>query len=293
MRLDSGEIIPHYMDARDTSQIHSAPGFFDEVALLVGEVTRIIYSSDPDNTTGDTEYIVTVWRRQSDGPLERLAFHCSQSDTFGSIADWFRFSLRPSTLTNNNEALGNGATVLVACINGDRSNAYIIGAIPHPHRPKVDPESGRYSRSRFNGVEMKVNDDGSFELLVPGATDTDGNPDKRDGNNHGSKLTFAANGDITIDDQNGDSIKVSPGEKSISIESSDSLKEKSDAIEVEGDSSWKLKAPKVVVVSPDVSLGQEIIPPTNGVVFGEGIDTFTGLTYFVLQNSSKTVRVAK
>ena len=122
MRLDDGTIIPHYMGVEDTARAHTAPAFFDEVALMVGEVTKVIYRDDPDNSTGKfTEYVVTVWRRRANGAVERLAFRCAQADTFGSLADWFRFSFRASTSNPDKQPLSNGASVFVACVNGDRS----------------------------------------------------------------------------------------------------------------------------------------------------------------------------
>jgi hypothetical protein len=310
MRLPDGTIVPHYMSVYDTSSKAGAPGFFDEVAMLVGEVTEILYPDDPRNSSKKTiEYVVNVWRRQGSGAQERLVYRCYQSDTFGSIADWFRFSFRESSLDPNKQPLANGATVFVVCINGDRSNAYIIGAMPQPNRKQADPNSdeGRFLRSRFNGVEVHIADDGSFELLVPGATTVDGDADpERDANNHGSKVSFAANGDIIIDDQNGDSVTVSPGAKTISIESGTKLTERSQdvartattgitdtakTVQTTASKSWRLKAPTVVVESPNVSIGGDGLNPTqHGVVLGGGIDTFTGLQYSVLRNASTTVK---
>lgn len=297
-RLSDGTILPHYFEVRDTSSAHGTPGFFSEVAILAGEVVKTIYPDDPDNVSKQfIEYVVSVWRRETNDAVERLAYRCSQADSFGSVADWFRFSFRAATRDPAPKPLANGATVFVACINGDRSNAYIIGGMPQPNRTESDEPraSGRYMRSRFNGVEMRINDDGSFELLVPGATDADGKPDQnRDKNNRGSKLTIGANGDITIDDQAGDSVKVSPGSKSIEVTSTEKLAEKTKDATVEASSSWKLKAPKVVVISNDVSIGGEgLNPAQDGVVRGEGIDTFTGLPYAALGNASLTVKAKK
>jgi hypothetical protein len=297
-RLADGTVVPHFMGVKNTDRPQGVPSFFGEVAIMVGEVTKILYPDDPDNTSGQfVEYVVNVWRRKANGPLERLTFRCFQSDTFGSVADWFRFSFRAATSSPDKQPLSNGATVFVACVNGDRSNAFIIGAMPQPNRDELDPRraDGRYMRSRFNGVEMRINDDGSFELLVPGATDVNGKPDQnRDESNKGSKLTIGANGDITIDDQAGDSVKVSPGSKSIEVTSAEKLSEKTKAATVEASSSWKLRAPKVVVVSDDVSIGGEgLTPAQDGVVRGEGIDTFTGLPYAALGNASVTVKAKK
>ncbi len=298
MLLSDGTVIPSYMGVKNTSNARGAPGFFNEVAILAGEVVKVIYPDDSDsNSHRFMEYVVNVWRRQGSGAQERITFRCFQSDTFGSVADQLRFSFRAATNTTTQDPLSNGATVLVACVNGDRSNAYIIAAMPQPKRDADPPKAaGRYFRSRFNGVEMRVNDDGSFELTVPGATDADGNPDpNRDGSNKGSKLTIAANGDIVIDDQAGDSVKVSPSSKSIEVVSTEKMSEKTKEGTVTASASWKLKAPIVVVDSKDVRLGgdAELVDPTQGVVHGQGIDPFTGMPYFALGNTSTVVKAKK
>jgi hypothetical protein len=296
-RLADGTVVPHFMGVRNTSKTQGLPDFFDEVAILPGEVTKVIYPDDPSNTSKKfIEYNVTVWRRRGNRAQERIAYRCYQADSFGSVADWFRFSFRASTSAPDKKPVANGATVLIACINGDRSNAYIIGGIPQPNRTEPDPgkAEGRFLHSRFNGVEMRISDDGSFELLVPGATTADGTPDpSRDSNNKGSKLSVAKNGDITIDDQNGDSIKVSPTDKTIELKAAEKLTEEAAEADVKVDGTWKLKASTVTVIATKVNLGGELIPPVDGVVVGSGVDSFTGAPYFALGNSSKTVFAKK
>lgn len=297
-RLRDGTVVPSYLGVKDTASDSGAPGFFDEVRILVGEVTEIHYSDSPSNNSGlFTEYTVNVWRRQSSGAQERLAFHCSQSDSFGSCADWFRFAFRPATSNPDQQPLANGATVLVACLNGDRSNAYIIGGIPQPTCKQSDPPEaeGRYLNSRFNGVEAHIKDDGGFELVVPGATDTDGKPDQnRDENNKGSHVVFAANGDITIEDKAGESVTISPAKKTIEIAAGDQTSTIS--------KKWKLKAATVEVEANEatidaatVNLGgnKTSINPLDGVVVGTGVDTFTGVPYVALGNTSQGVKAKK
>lgn len=323
MRLRDGTVIPHYMGVRDTSGPQGPGSFFGEVGVMVGEVTEVFYPDDKGNVSGKfMEYTVLVWRRQGAGAFERIAYHCMQADGFGSLADFFRFVLRSASSTPT--PLANGATVFIACVNGDRSNSYVLAGVPQPNRKEGDPmrADGRAMRGRFNGVELAVNDDGSFELKVPGATTVDGAPDPaRDENNHGSLVRFDANGDITIDDQNGESVVVNPGEKSItvvaekklnesaeavsitaskglaekgesvSITAADGLTEKADTVAVSAGKSWKLKAPKVVVESSDVNLGGDGLDPIqHGVVQGMCIDMLTGVPFGILKNTSLTVK---
>lgn len=64
-------------------------------------------------------------------------------------------------------------------------------------------------------------------------------------------------------------------------------------VSVGGDA--KLEASgKVIVKSSDVQLGDSgLVAATEGVVIGGGIDAFTGMTYFALQNASSTVKAKK
>ena len=281
MRLDDGTVVPSYLSATSDAASNTGDwGFFSEVSIMAGEITAVFPPDHPSNTNGKlVEYSVNVWRRSYNSLQERLAFRCLQSDSFGSIADLCRFSMRSSVNTPGGSPLGNGATVFIACINGDRSNAYIIGAMPQPNRKDKDPSESRWMNSRFNGVTMDIHDDGSLEIMVPGATTTTGQPDpNRDNHNHGSKLTFAANGDITLDDQTGNKVMISPINNSV---------------EVTGNTVG-VTANTVNVVSNDINLGSASLNVAeNGVVIGSAIDTFTGMTFAALQNTSLTVKASK
>lgn len=50
---------------------------------------------------------------------------------------------------------------------------------------------------------------------------------------------------------------------------------------------------KVVVQSDDVNLGEDDLGNTQGVVNGEGVDPFTGKTYWLLGNASGVVKAKK
>jgi len=64
-------------------------------------------------------------------------------------------------------------------------------------------------------------------------------------------------------------------------------------VAVGGDAKLEVSG-KVVVKSSDVQFGDSgLVAATEGVVIGGGIDTFTGMTYFALQNASSTVKAKK
>ncbi len=64
---------------------------------------------------------------------------------------------------------------------------------------------------------------------------------------------------------------------------------------VKGLADGEVEAPKVIVKSPVVELGTDgtALVPLDGVVTGQGFDTFTGLTYFALGNASGKVKAGK
>lgn len=279
MKLSNGCIAPNYINIRSTALVNKPKDFFNEMYISMGEITAVYPPTDKNNVSKrHTEYEVTVWRRYGQGPQELLTYHCYHTDSLGGIADKVRYSYRSHTGKLKGKDLNNGSLVLIACLNGDRTLAYIIGGIPNVNAPATDNDkTGRYLDFRFNGVEIGIHDDGSFSFSVSGATLTDGTPDpNRDSNNKGSKVTIAADGAITIDDNSGENVVIDPSSKSISVNSGQN---------------WTLTSPNVTVISDNVQIGADSLTlEDNAVVIGKGIDTFTGATYFELHNTSLTVK---
>jgi hypothetical protein len=289
-RLPDGTVLPSFLDVEDRAR--ETPGTLMTMTdglLRVGEVLSAHYPDDPENVSKvEVEYIVRVNLRDGAGTTIQTPYRCVLADGFGAAGDegdHLRHSLRAQDAPKEVEAVGNGAIVLIACINGDLAQAVIISCLRNPKRGPKDLV-GRFLDFAFNGVKVSIGDDGSFTLQVPGATKTDGSPDNRDENNHGSKVTLASNGDVTVSDENGDSIVVSPGEKRIEVKAGDH--------ETTVENDWELRASKVRVIADEVELGDSNLNIVqHGVVLGGGVDTFSGQTYSTLGNSSKTVKANK
>lgn len=282
----SYEVYPHFMAITDTSS--DTPGCkmtLSDTSLRVGEVIKAFSPSDPKNISRKIwEYIVLVNHRDQNGSPIQTPYRCTIKDGFGSAGDHLRYSVRSATRTGQ-ESVGNGAIVLVLCINGDLSNAVIIDCLFHPNRQDQDP-SARFFDFEFNGAKVKINDDGSISIQCLGATKNDGSPDNRESTQYGSKIDMLANGEIQITDNNTSGIPskitINPSEQKIKIEGNE--------VENTGTTGWTVTAPTVNVVSPNVNLGAQNLPPTNGLVLGSCICPVTGTPHLAFGGVSTTVK---
>jgi len=294
--LQDGTVLPSYLSAQyaDTG---GPSGSLSDTTLRVGEVVAAYSPTDPLNNVSATKnkqwiYVVHVSYRDGTGARSVVPYRCTVADLFGGLGDHVRYTVRKTDGASQG-GFGRGARVLILCPNGDKSNALIVGGVRHVDDLSADP-SDTFWDFAFNGVRATIDADGAFCLTVPGATKLDGTPGERNKNNHGSKVSFARDGVITVDDRHGDSVVISPEKRSIEI--------KSHTHNSRIGQKWYLKAPvvevvanKVVVQSNDISLGDQRakINKLDEAVIGSGIDIFTGNTYFALNNTSKKVRVKK
>jgi len=297
MQLPDGTVIPSYLTARRRPTSHVA-GSLSDYMLRMGEVVQVIPPSNPSNKGPATKnkqwvYVVNVAFRNGNGSRSVVPYRCTVKDLFGTAGDHFRYSLRQGAPTGK-QFFSTGAWVLVLCPNGSKADALIVGAMRHKDDKVSDPET-TFLDFVFNGVKVAIDDKGALSLKVPGATKLDGTPDdNRDKNNKGTQVSFGADGSIAITDGNGDTVTVSPKDKSITVTAGDHT--------TTVEKAWKLKAATVVVEakevtvdSPKVNLGGKAleINPLDEVVVGSGIDPFTGMPYKGLGSTSTKVKARK
>jgi hypothetical protein len=297
--LPDGTVVPAFMGVGDTSG--DTAGTFDmltDTGLRLGEVTASYAPTNPKNASKkEWEYDVSALSFRNGGALQESyqPYRCKVAELFGSVADHLRYTVRPaSRKPAGKEAFADGSLVLILCPNGDKGQALIVGAMRNQRDQKADPDK-TFLDFVFNGVQASIDEKGSLTLKVPGATKLDGTPDdNRDKNNKGTSVSFGANGSIAISDANGDTVTVSPKDKSITVTAG----EQTTTVEKK----WKLKAATVEVVADSVTVdagkvflgGTETsINPLDEVVVGSGIDTFTGLPYKGLGSTSTKVKAGK
>lgn len=204
------DIIPSHLGLIETPRFDDG-GVFDDVRLRYGEVQEIIYPDDDRSRSKKfVEYNVFVQYRDGGVGTGVIYTNCMLADGLGSLADSTHFMLRapetPSIKDKKNYGLGKGSKVLIACLNGERSNAYIVGGKrdPEDERDKKSKDLGHHYSWEFNGMAVFVNKDGEYELLYRGKTDIDGkvNKDVADDAKN-SRLQFLKNGNINLATKDG------------------------------------------------------------------------------------------
>ena len=184
MRLPSGGIVNSSLFSLEHGSMDKAfQQQSNNVQMRVGFVEARYPIDSPKNISKKhVEYDVNTIHQTDGGGITNVVYrNCGVSDGFGGIGDFFEKTLRPQTKSdtkNNPEDLINqdGAIVIVQCVNGNLKNATIVGAMPHPELKSRLSGNGNELAAEFNGVGIKINDDGSCSLTFKGATDNSGQP---------------------------------------------------------------------------------------------------------------------
>jgi hypothetical protein len=166
--------------------------------LRVGEITGAFYPGDAGNQSGtEVEYMVMVRRRDGNGKLLPTPYRCVMKDGFGSAGDHSRHSVRARSAEQADQEVGNGAIVLIACINADMNQGVILDCLRHPKRSEHDPK-GRFYDFKFNGIGVNIGDDGTLKVTVEGPTDNAGSPSGTQPDRP-TAVTFEPDGSVTVD----------------------------------------------------------------------------------------------
>jgi hypothetical protein len=180
--LDNGSVLPHGLLGAD----HSADmnGFnksYRNFPLRIGLIIASYPVGDAKNKSGLTaEYDVQVTEQMEDRGATAIVYrNCMAAEALGSIADYFEKTLRvKSKKTTSGEATDlkgqNGAIVLILCLDGMSEKAIIISSLTHPDRKTTLKDSSPRLEGAYNGINIKVEPDGSTTLTFNGATDNDG-----------------------------------------------------------------------------------------------------------------------
>jgi hypothetical protein len=182
--LDNGTVLPFGL--LGASGAESVSGFnktYRNYPLRMGIVARCYPIDDPNNSSKLTnEYDVLVFEQQEDLGSTIITYkNCLSADGLGSIADFFEKTFRVREATPENKEFidiknQNGAIVLLLCLDGVSERGIIIGAITHPDRKTTIQNAGPKLEGEFNGLNVKIENDGSATLTFKGATDNYGKP---------------------------------------------------------------------------------------------------------------------
>lgn len=179
--LDDGTVIPHgLLSANNSDFTRAFEKSYKNTALRLGIITNIYPISDSKNVTRlSTEYDVIVIEQDANRGITPVTYkNCLSIDSLGSLADYFEKNYRSQTQTDNqfvpNTKGQNGAIVLVLCLDSTTGKGVILGGQNHPDRPTNLKTSEPQLYGEYNGVQIKINPDGSTSLTFNGATDNNG-----------------------------------------------------------------------------------------------------------------------
>jgi hypothetical protein len=219
--LYDGTVTPSFLSVVDDS--HETPGSLmtlTDTSLRVGEVIARYTPEDSANVSKiETEYLVMGNFRDGNSPMVTTPYRCVLADGFGTQGDFCRYSLRPRSADKRLE-ITDGAVVVFACINGNKAQAVILGCLRQPNY-KIKDDIGRFYTFTFNGVQVKIIDNGELSLIVPGATQINGQADPNRSSDQGSPgatLTISPNGKIVINAGQKAAVVIDPQSGNIEIQ---------------------------------------------------------------------------
>jgi hypothetical protein len=201
-------IVPGHFDG------HVVPmnGALSNFMLRVGTVQQVFFPEDSKNVSKKfVEYQVLVQHRANSTAVTKLYEHCIAVDGLGSIADFDYSIFRAENVATKQDGTqfvpGNGAHVLLLCINGEQNNAVIIGGIRHSEAPKDVKADAPYKHFRFNGIDMVINKDGELTLTYQGAQKVDGTmAEGVEESALGTFIKISKDGNLLVSDKDGNNL---------------------------------------------------------------------------------------
>lgn len=179
--LDNGTVLPFGLLGPGALMSDAHKKTYQNFGLKMGIVINSYPKKDAHNISKSVpEYDVMAFESNEDGGSTTITYkNCVAMSSLGSIADFFEADLRKlknktSKGSTPNPSKQNGSIVLLLCLNGLSDKAVIIGSLSHPDRPTTLTGDGPRLEGEYNGVNIKVEEDGSTSLTFKGATDNDG-----------------------------------------------------------------------------------------------------------------------
>lgn len=184
-------VLPHgLLDANTQAAMAGFNKSYRNYALRIGVVLSCYDVNNKKNKSKLTnEYDLLVVEQHEDRGATTITYrNCMSAEGLGSIADFFEVALRvkkkKTTKGDSTNLKGqNGAIALMLCLDGMSDKGIIIGFLTHPDRKTTLKENEAHLEGEYNGLNVKINNDGSAVLTFKGATDNDGKAiDKEQGN---------------------------------------------------------------------------------------------------------------
>lgn len=204
----------------DSGQAAKGVPIQNQLALKIGAVTQVYYPDDPKNLSKiKIEYDILVKERSGTGGMAaNLYRNCVTSDLFGGMADFLEFTHRPMDKKEIVDPLYNkGSTVLILCLHGDASQAYIVGGQRHNRiSKKSNKDRGHFLEFEFNGINVEINKDGELTLTYKSRTNIEGVP--QDTTSGSTFIKIDKTGSIELNDAKACHIRIDKPTSDITIQ---------------------------------------------------------------------------
>lgn len=270
------DVIPSIYNVRGVENLQRPEAAPLNFILRNGEVKRIHYPEDNANVSKKfIEYDVWAEHRGNDTTGNKWYHNCCLLNPFAGFADKSFYTLRADTDSSKVvETPGLGSKVLLLCVNGSEGKVVILGGLREATKDSKDSDKGEKEKGHhayfvFNGVKFSVNDDGSWEMVCGGPTDTDGTARKDENNQLIVKETDKGT-TIKVDKTGGMSIFTKDNKEQITID--------------HVNSAISIKTEKTVTIqSPQIFLGKEadeklVLGNKWASLMGDLISALTSLT---------------
>jgi hypothetical protein len=213
-RTRSGGTLPRNIKSYGDLSFESNSAF----ALRRGVVKSVIYPEDPNNRSGNLEYVVTIAGQDYPGVVD--AYNGGGIYNHRTKVRRATENIKPEDMPANggvdkvyNEKR-DGESVWVLMLGGDSDFPVIVGSDYHPRRlenpdyKEVTKDDGRLWREEFNGFQFQIDKDANLSIEHLGLkdeasiTNSPGQDKEAVTENApaiGTKVTMKSTGDLEVD----------------------------------------------------------------------------------------------
>lgn len=261
--------------------------FASNNTIYEAQIQKVYATDDPENKFQKATFTVCdVVLYKANGSTETIKNCRLMQPTWGGSPNNFLETLQvdpgpKASSFKNPRAEKRSNFVLLAFINGRKDYGVILGGLPHtsPTAKKRRPpkSKGVYLEAEFQGLNWKINNDGSFEMTFNGPRDDKGELVGKDGP---TTMKIDTKGNIQISTNNKQTFSIDREKQTISVDcgptqfvmdgKADKITAKSKTVETLGSKSNRVHGGKVKISKSATSEPTE--PFVLGNVFKEMMD---------------------
>lgn len=263
--------------------------FANNNTIYEAEIQKVYATDDAQNEFQKGIFTVCdVVLRKANGSTE-VVKHCRlMQPTWGGQLNNFLETLQvdpgpKASSFKNPRSEKRSNFVLVAFINGRKDYGVILGGLPHPNpvakKRRPGKKKGVYLEAEFQGLNWKIENDGSFEVTFNGPRDDKGAIIGKDGP---TTMKIDPKGNVQITTNNKQTFRIDREKQTVSVDcgptqfvmdgKADKITAKSKTVETLGSKLNRVHGDKVKISKSATSEPTE--PFVLGLVFKEMMEKF-------------------